>query len=372
MKPMHTDLDFDQTPLLVIWEVTRACALACRHCRAAAIDERDPLELSTDEGKALIDDVARMGTPLIVFTGGDPLQRTDLEELIRHACEAGLRVGTIPAATPRLTRERLLSVRESGVHQLAMSIDGSTEAKHDAFRRVPGSFARTMQGAAWARELGIPLQINTVFGQWNYDEFDALVELVSSLGVVFWEVFFLVEVGRGTELKGCTPEQSEDLFARLYALASNCDFKVKVTEAPHYRRHVLQNGNGHAVTTPVGQVLQRADVPGPLRPMVGMGVNEGKGFCFVDHQGNVCPSGFLPLECGNVRDVSIIDVYRTHEDFVALRDTDRLEGRCGICEYRDLCGGSRARAHAATGNYLSEDASCIYDPRPALAGLDTA
>ncbi len=362
MKPMNTDLDFDQTPLLVIWEVTRACALACRHCRAAAIDQRDPLELSTEEGKALIDDVADMGTPLIVFTGGDPLQRTDLEDLIRHACSRDLRVGSIPAATPRMTRERLESIRDAGVHQVAMSIDGCTEALHDDFRRVEGSFARTIQGAKWARELGMPLQINTVLGQYNYDQFDALVELVTSLDVVFWEVFFLVEVGRGTELKGCTPEQCEDLFARIYELGKTCNFKIKVTEAPHYRRHVLQNSEGFTEHLPVGKQLERSDVPGPLKRHVGLGVNEGKGFCFVDHQGNVCPSGFLPIESGNVRDTSIIEVYRKNPLFKDLRDIDKLQGRCGACEFKDLCGGSRARAYATDENYFSEDISCGYQP----------
>jgi len=362
MKPMHTDLDFDQTPLLVIWEVTRACALACQHCRAAAIDQRDPLELTTDEGKALIDDVVKMGTPLIVFTGGDPLQRVDLEELIRHARSRDLRVGAIPAATPRMTRERLQSLRDAGVHQLAMSLDGSTKQRHDDFRQVEGSFDLTMQGAAWARELEIPLQINTVLGQYNYDDFDALADWAVRLGVVFWEVFFLVEVGRGTELKGCTPEQCEDLFARLYKMAQTCGFKIKVTEAPHYRRHVMQNSNGAAPKPADGKVFHRADVPHPLRPYVGMGVNDGKGFVFVDHQGNVCPSGFLPIECGNIRQTSIIDIYRDSPTFKALRNIDLLEGRCGACEYRDMCGGSRARAFAADGNMQSEDKSCIYDP----------
>ena len=216
-----TGLDFAKAPLLVIWEVTRSCALACRHCRAEAEDRRDPLELDLPEGKALIDDIVSMGTPLVVFSGGDPLQRDDLEDLIAYARSKGLRVGTIPAATPRLTRERLLSLKHAGVHQVAFSLDDCTKEHHDRFRQVEGSFDRTVAGATWAREMDLPLQINTVFGAWNWERFDQIAETVERLGVVFWEVFFLVEVGRGSILKACSDEQSEILFSKLHGLAKS-------------------------------------------------------------------------------------------------------------------------------------------------------
>ena len=351
---MKFDVDFDRAPLLLIWEVTRSCELACKHCRADAIHQRDPRELSLAEGKTLIDDVAEMGTPLLIFTGGDPLQREDLEDLIVYGKSKGLRVGTIPATTARLTRERIASLKAAGVDQMALSLDGPDAETHDAFRRVEGSFDKAMQGAAWARELGVPLQVNTVFGAWNVDQIDRMVALVESLGVVFWEVFFLVPTGRGVELESCTADQFEALFERLHALSRRVKYIVKITEGQHFRRYVAEaaranpsapGGGGH----PMGA---QSDKPA---------VNSGKGFCFVDHIGNVCPSGFLPRECGNVRDTSVIEIYRNHPVFKELRDDSLLKGKCGRCRYRRICGGgSRARAYALTGDYLAPEPYCAY------------
>lgn len=344
------DVDFEQAPLLVIWEVTRSCELACLHCRADAIHQRHPAELSLEEGQQLIDDVAQMGTPLMIFTGGDPLQRTDLEDLVRHAKLQGLRVGTIPATTPRLTRERMITLRDAGVDQLALSLDGETPEKHDAFRQVPGSFAKAMQGVEWAHELEIPLQINTVFGAWNADDFDAVADCIESLGVVFWEVFFLVPTGRGSALQSCSAEQFERLFAKLDALAQRVPYVVKVTEGQHYRRFLAQR-----------------EVSGAAMPRAGhlprVAANAGRGFCFVDHTGTVSPSGFLPIPCDNVRERSIRDIYRMHPAFRALRDTSLLTGKCGRCEFREVCGGgSRARAYSLTGDLHAEEPFCAYTP----------
>jgi radical SAM protein with 4Fe4S-binding SPASM domain len=350
---MRHGLDFKQAPLLLIWEITRACALACRHCRASAEDWRDPRELTTDEGKNVLDQVAAMGTPLVVFTGGDPLQRDDLEELIRHGRSAGLKVGAIPAATPRLTRERVVSLKEAGLHQMALSLDGVTAEKHDTFRRVEGTYAKVMEGCRWAREVELPLQINSVFGAWNVDDFDATADLVESLGIVFWEVFFLVPTGRGSELQGCTPDQFEQLFAKLYERAKRVKYIIKITEAPHYRRYVAQQA-GAAENMRLGMSPQP--------------VNAGRGFCFVDRIGDICPSGFLPLVCGNVRKDAIAEVYRNHPVFRELRDENLLKGRCGRCPYKGLCsGGSRARAYALNGDYLAEDPYCAYQPPAAGA-----
>ena len=349
-NPTTRAIDFHHAPLLLIWEITRSCELACRHCRASAENRRDPRELSTEQGYRLIDDVAKMGTPLIIFTGGDPLQRDDLEDLIRHAKAAGLRVGTIPATTPRLTRERLASLQAAGVDQIAFSIDGATEAEHDDFRRVPGSFKLAMQGAAWARELGLPLQANTVFGSWNIHRFQSLATLVASLGGVFWEVFLLVPTGRGAELQGCSADQVEELFRQIHAFSRNAPFIIKITEGQHYRRYVAQHRSDAA--------------PGGKPEFVSMkAVHAGNGFCFVDHTGEINPSGFLPLPCGNVRDVSVIDTYRNHPVFLKLKDASLLEGKCGACEYRGICGGgSRARAYAVTGQLFAEDPACAYAP----------
>ncbi len=350
MGRMPLSVDFDQAPLLLIWEVTRSCELACIHCRAEAIHQRHPLELTLAEGCQLIDQVADMGTPLIIFTGGDPLQRDDLESLIAHAKQRGLRAGTIPATTPRLTRERLIALKQAGVDQLALSIDGETAEKHDAFRRVPGSFAKAMQAAAWIRELEVPLQVNTVFGAWNIDAFEALADLVESLGIVFWEVFFLVPTGRGTDLQSCTAEQFEALFAKLHALSQRAPFVVKITEGQHYRRYLRQQAAAHP------------EVPAPKR-MLPVAVNAGRGFCFVDHTGIVSPSGFLPIPCGQVRETGVAEIYRTHPVFKALRDPDRLTGKCGHCGHRQVCGGgSRARAYGLTGDIHAPEPFCAFVP----------
>lgn len=354
---MRTDLDFRQAPLLLIWEITRACALACRHCRASAEDIRHPGELSLDEGKKLLDDVKAMGTPLVIFTGGDPLQRDDLEDLVRHAKSIGLRAGAIPAATWRLTKDRVKSLKEAGLDQMAISLDGPDAKRHDDFRRVEGTFTKAMDGARWAREVGLPLQVNTVFGAWNFHEFDAMSELVQSLGIVFWEVFLLVPTGRGVELPGMTPDQVEVLFGKLYDLAQRANFIVKITEGQHFRRYVAQRTGGSPA---------RHGHPGHPSPRLMLGpnaVNAGRGFCFVDHVGGVFPSGFLTVECGNVRRQPVHEIYRNSPVFRQLRDASLLKGRCGRCEFREYCsGGSRARAYALTGDYLAEDPLCGYQP----------
>jgi AdoMet-dependent heme synthase len=349
---MKRDVDFNVAPLLVIWEVTRSCELACRHCRASAENRRDPRELTTAEGYRLIDDVAAMGTPLIIFSGGDPLQRTDLEALIYYAKAAGLRVGTIPATTPRLTKERLMTIKAAGIDQIALSIDGATCAEHDEFRRVEGSFYHAMKGASWAHELDIPLQANTVFGAWNAHRFDALAELVSSLGVVFWEIFLLVPTGRGSELQGCSAEQVEELFVKIHAFSRTANFIVKITEGQHYRRYVAQH---RPPAAPGARPTGKPDF------FSIKAVHAGNGFCFVDHTGEVYPSGFLPIECGNVRNTSIIETYRNHPVFRDLKNPGLLEGRCAECAFKGVCGGgSRARAYAVTGNLFADDPACIH------------
>ncbi|MBI5247588.1 MAG: TIGR04053 family radical SAM/SPASM domain-containing protein [Elusimicrobia bacterium] len=357
--------DFSQAPLLVIWESTRSCALACDHCRADADTTQHPNELTTAEGKNLIDQVKAMGTPIMILSGGDPLNRKDLEELIRYGKSVGLRMGTIPAATPNLTRERLASLKEAGVDQIAFSLDGATAASHDAFRRTPGTFDTVLRAARQARELGIPIQINSCFGAWNWREFDALAALVSTLDIAFWEVFFLIPVGRGAKLGGLTPAQFEEGFAKLRRMTREKPFVVKLTEGQHFRRFVLQQeaagGSGvagrveHAVAR---QASLRAGLRLPKRA-----VNAADGFMFVDHLGDICPSGFLPVRRGNIREDGLADIYRYDELFRGLRDHSRLKGKCGVCEYREVCGGSRARSWAVTGDAWASDESCAYEPQ---------
>ena len=362
----HPTLDYDRAPFLLIWEITQACALACRHCRAEAIDQRDPDELTTREGKNLVDQVADMGTPIIVFTGGDPLQREDLEDLIRHAKHRNLRAGTIPAGTDRLTRQRVQGLKDAGCDQMAVSFDGSNREIHDSFRQVEGSYDKTIAGANYAREIGIPLQVNTCFCEWNFDDFDNIAKLVEDLGIVFWEVFFLVPTGRGSELKGFSAERYEEIFAKLYELQQRVSFIIKVTEAPHYRRYVMQQTkSGPQGPGPrTRDLIARPSGPGGSVGMAPKAVNSGTGFCFVAYNGDVYPSGFLPVTGGSIRKQPLADIYRDSPIFREMREPSILKGRCGRCEYVDVCGGSRSRAFAITGDYLAEDPCCIYESQP--------
>lgn len=363
--------DFSRAPFLVIWETTRSCGLACAHCRASAILGRNPEELDTSEGKALMDDVAGMGCPIFILSGGDPLNRPDLDELIAHGKSRGLRMGTIPAATALLTRPRVRRLKAAGLDQLALSLDGPTQALHDRFRGVPGSFERTIRAARLARECGLPLQINTVLAAWNLPYLEDLIALVSSLGVVFWEVFFLVPVGRGGSLASISAEDFEAVFDRLHRLNSERDFVIKLTEAPHYRRFVLlkERAAGGDAAARIKRVLARPRGAGGSLGLSPQAVNAGKGFAFVDHLGTVCPSGFLPIPTGNVRQTPLSRLYREHPVFRELRDPGALKGKCRLCEFSGICGGSRARAAAVAGDPLASDPYCAYEPGQAAGTL---
>lgn len=366
--PLPT-VDFSVSPFLVIWETTRACALACRHCRASARPDRDPLELTTMEGLAVIDQVAALGTPLLVLTGGDPLNRPDLLHLIRHAKKQGLRVATIPAATERLTEAVVANLKAAGLDQMALSLDFPDAARHDAFRGEPGAFARTLAAAEWARTHDLPLQINTTVCGDTASSLEEMGTLVEALGVVFWEVFFLVPTGRGTELTGLTAGECERLFGVIDRVQRKSSFIVKVTEAPHYRRFVAQRERREAGVSPrphgpaaMPLVLTRSEGPGHTVGLAPRGVNAGNGFLFISHQGEIFPSGFLPQSAGSVRSETLAHAYRHHELFVHLRRPTAFRGRCGRCEFAEICGGSRSRAFALTGDPLASDPWCAYEP----------
>ncbi|MGW8178330.1 MAG: TIGR04053 family radical SAM/SPASM domain-containing protein [bacterium] len=373
--PSLSDVDFGKTPFVAIWETTRACDLACRHCRAEAIPEPQPGELTTQEGRTLLGKLAEMGTPICVLSGGDPAKREDLCQLIAHGHSLGMRMATIPAATPLLTRQLVSDLKDAGLAQMALSLDGPTAEVHDRFRRVEGAFECTINGAEWARELQLPLQINTTFSSYNLEYFEAMTEVVGNLGAVFWEVFFLVPTGRGKEVGQMNAEQFEILFAKLSRYSHQVDFIVKITEAPHYRRYLVQEHSRHPGAKTTEEVVEsgqgklpwhmRRDFgPGGSIGLAPKGVNAGNGHLFVSHDGDIYPSGFLPVPCGNIRETSLSEVYRTHPVFVELRDLNRLKGKCGICRYRDICGGSRARAFAMTGDYLAAEPFCAYEPSP--------
>jgi radical SAM protein len=354
-------LDFDRAPFTIAWEVTRACAYACAHCRAEAEPKRDPRELDTGEAKALVDDLAGFETrPILVLTGGDPLMRRDIFEIAAHATERGLRVALTPTATALATRARMDKAREAGVRRVAFSIDAPEAAMHDRFRGFSGSFERTLAGVDAAAQAGLPLQVNTTVCTLNARAVERMVPLLERLGVVQWSVFFLVPTGRGRRLAMLSAEGHERMIERLDRLSPELPFDLKITAAPQHRRIVAKRTGGGAVA---GAGYRFAD--GLRRPA--KGVNDGRGFMFVSRLGEVMPSGFLPLSAGNVREDSAVRIYRDSPLFRELRDPSALRGKCGRCEFREVCGGSRARAYAVSGDPLAEDPSCPYRPAAAAA-----
>ena len=365
-------LDFNEKPYIVIWETTQACDLACVHCRACAQPQRNPFELSTAEAKGLIDQIAEMRVPVFVLTGGDPLKRPDIHELVQYAHQRGVHTSMTPSATPLLTKEAIARLKEGGLARLAVSLDGSTAEIQDAFRRVPGSYQCTLDAIRWARELGLPVQINTTITRRNLDDFDSMVRLLETLDIVLWSVFFLVPTGRGQTADLVPAEEFEIIFEKLYRTSARVKFDIKTTEAQHYRRFLLQRraderrqGSGEPRTSvPPAQVFPAA-LGGDGIVRAPRGLNDGKGFVFVSHVGEVFPSGFLPLAAGNIRKQRLADLYRHSPLFRALRDTSQLKGKCGVCEFKDICGGSRARAYALTGDVMAEEPCCTYQPKRA-------
>jgi radical SAM additional 4Fe4S-binding domain len=383
---MNTAVDFNVRPFVVIWENTRACDLACVHCRAAAQPRRSQFELTTQEGFRLIDQIAELGPRIFVITGGDPLKREDTYDMIRHARDRGLEPALTPSATPLLTEGAVASMKRHGLARLAVSLDASTAEMHDDFRRVKGSFDITLRAVRQAKHEGIPVQINTTVTRRTIEDLPHMVELLTELEISMWSVFFLVPTGRGKRGDLVSPEAVEHLFGFLYETTKKAPFAVRTTEAMHYRRYTLQRmalESGRRIedlrdaTTGLidasALFMQNGPRPMPLGVQTQhgavsrapRGVNEGKGFVFISHIGDVYPSGFLPLKAGNVKKESLGDIYRSSELFLSLRDSNNLKGKCGRCEFRELCGGSRARAWSMTGDVFESDPLCGYQPKVA-------
>jgi radical SAM protein len=347
---------------MLYWEMTQACDLACRHCRAAAIPRRDPRELSTEEGFRLLDTITGFGDrlPHVVFTGGDPLRRPDLYELLEYGGKLGLQISVTPSGTPACSHEAIDRLKASGAYSLAFSLDGATPEAHDRIRGVEGSFERTVAAIGWALEAGIPIQVNTLVAAETAADFPNVYRLVTELGVQRWAPFFLIGVGRGAVLSEVSDVEAEAILEWLTECSRNPRPIIKTTEAHHYRRIALQR--------------RREQPASDRREPAGRqswGVRDGVGIIFVSHIGEVYPSGFLPLPVGNVRTDDLIQLYREAPLLQSLRDTDLLKGKCGWCEYRVVCGGSRARAFASSGYPLKSDPLCAYQPDPQRAHAAT-
>jgi len=373
--------DVNQRPFMVIWETTMACDLACRHCRAEAIASKDPKRLTTAEGKMLLDQIKTFGkpTPIVVLTGGDPFKRADIFELTDYGTEIGLPMAVSPSATPLLTRDNLQRLRDAGAKAISLSLDGSTAASHDAFRGVDGSFQMTLDGWQAAQDIGLKVQINTTVTRYNLDDLPAILKRVREQGVMTWSVFFLVPTGRGLLTDEITPGEYEDVMNWLYDASRY--IRVKTTEGHHYKRIVVQrsimdaHGDDPVSVLGLGKTYARlceqldryageSLLPLDAAPVrrTPMNINAGNGFVFVSRRGDVFPSGFMPLSAGNIRQQSLVDIYRDAPLFRDLREPDTLQGRCGACEFKTICGGSRSRAYSMTGNPNAEEPFCTYEP----------
>ena len=350
MKSMNGNLDLSQRPLVVIWETTQACDLACVHCRACAQPKRSLLELTTEEAERFIRDVADLRPPIFILTGGDPLKRIDIYHLVEYAASLGLRPAMTPSVTRLLTQTAIEELKKAGLSRLAVSLDGSQPKLHDSFRGVPGAFFRTLEAIRWANDAHLPIQVNTCITKRNLHDLDNMAALLREFRIVLWSAFFLVPTGRGQTADLPTPQEFEAAFSDLNRLSREVPFKIKTTEAQHYRRFLLQH-RPRLADHWVGE-----SIPGVLP------INDGKGFVFVSHTGEVFPSGFLPISAGSVREQSLASIYRDSPLLRSLRDSSNLKGKCGVCEFKDICGGSRARAYAMTGDVFAQEPCCIYQP----------
>jgi radical SAM protein len=346
--------DLDQRPLLVVWEMTQACDLKCAHCRANSRPHRHPLELSTAEAFHLIDQIANIKAPLLVLTGGDPLKRPDLLPIVQYAHKRGVRTSLTPSTTPLLVRNRIFELKRSGLVRLAISLDGSRPERHDGFRGVVGSYQRSLEAIRWCHEAELPVQVNTTVSRRNFDDLDSMIELLARLRVVLWSVFFLVPTGRAQMADLLNAQEHEQVFAKLYESSKRLKFHVKTTAGQHYHRYVLQQTAKSPSAKAEPDLIARAP----------RGVNDGKGFMFISHTGEVFPSGFLPLSAGNILWEPLEEIYRHAPLFRMLRDSSQLKGKCGRCEFKEICGGSRARAFALTRDPLAEEPCCAYLPAP--------
>ena len=356
----------DGSPLmrLVAWEVTRSCNLACRHCRAEAHCEPYPGECDTKAAKAFIDTLPDVGSPILIFTGGEPLLRKDIFELAAYARDKGVRSVMAPNGT-LVTPENARRMVDSGIQRCSISLDGANAAYHDAFRGVPGAFDAAMRGIAYLREAGVPFQINTTVTKDNLAHFKNIFALAEDLGSVAWHIFLLVPMGRASDLRDqvITAEEYEETLNWFYGFRKTTSMHLKATCAPHYYRIMRQRAKEDALAVTADNFGMDAMTRGCLG---------GIGFCFVSHVGQVQPCGYLELDCGNIFRTPLPEIWRTAKPFLQFRDKAAYAGKCGVCEYHRVCGGCRARAYSLSGDYMAEEPLCTYTPAGCEGAASTA
>jgi radical SAM protein with 4Fe4S-binding SPASM domain len=329
-----------RSPHVVTWELTRACPLHCRHCRATAIPHREPGELTLGQIDQVLRDLAQFQPrPVLVFTGGDPTMREDLTAILERSVALGFHTAVAPSVTPRLLPAVLREWKEIGVRSVSLSLDGWKPETHDSYRGVKGTFQRTIEVAAFVRELGLGLQINTSVGPRTVDELPDMGDLVRTLDATSWEVFFVIPTGRARPDEALSPGAAEIVLNWLARYRLTAPFRVTVVGAPQFRR-VLEQQN-------------QAVPPFPA-------IREARGFLFISRTGEAYPSGYLPVSAGNVLTDFVVRLYQASDLFQKLRDPAQLQGRCRACEFNAACGGSRARAYAVYGDVLAEDPACAF------------
>jgi len=352
--PLRTLEDGSPACRLIAWEVTRSCNLACKHCRAEAHTEPYPGELSTEEAKALIDTFPQVGKPIIIFTGGDPMMRADVYELVAYAHSKGLPCAFSPNGT-LITPENAQKIKDAGVNRCSISIDGPDAASHDSFRGVPGAFEASLRGIEYLKSVGVPFQINTTVTRNNLSSFKKIFELCESIGAAAWHIFLLVPMGRASGLADqvITAQEYEDVLHWLYDFRKSTNMHLKATCAPHYYRIMRQRAKEEGISVTPETFGMDALTRGCLG---------GTGFCFISHVGQVQPCGYLELNCGNVRETPFPQIWRESKYFLQFRDQSCYTGKCGVCEYHKVCGGCRARAHSMDGDHMGEEPLCTYIP----------
>jgi len=344
---------------LLAWETTRRCNLSCLHCRAGAEDEAYPGELTTAQGEALLNVLATLGQPVVILTGGEPLLRPDIHHLARFGHGLGLRMVMAVNGT-LLNQEEAARLTADGIQRLSISLDGPDAASHDAFRGQAGAYDGALAGMAAARAAGLDFQINTTVTRSNLEHIPAIQKLAEDQGAVAHHIFLLVPTGRGRALTGeiITAQEYEEVLGWFADQKGQVGLELKATCAPHYFRVIRQRAKerGEKLT------FQTHGLDAVSKGCLG-----GQGFAFVSHVGQVQACGYLELAAGNVKDAPFSAIWRDSELFQRLRDPDQLGGKCGVCEYRKVCGGCRARAYETHGDEMGEEPLCMYQP-PALAG----